>query len=236
MRSTLIYAGLYVGLVAAACAQTGNDANKPPLPAGGIPLKPADMCAWQINYAYSGETPRKPTDPPPTPPAIRPGFISIPTAPPRQVTLTYTKPIWHAFATNVDGRKLDEWSDGQGHYYKADGSPNVAPVPTIGMGHTLMFPNYSQAVFKDMQWVSEQTYTGVASAAGHQCFVFRNGDMTAWFDRQSLAPVQWQNAAETRTFAQLSPPGDKLVFPPEFAKVSNQLNRYFQNLQRNVPH
>jgi hypothetical protein len=62
----------------------------------------------------------------------------------------------------------------------------------------------------------------VASVAGRQCFVFKKEDMTAWFDRQSLAPVQWQNAQETQTFKQLSPPDSKLKLPPEFAKISHQ--------------
>jgi hypothetical protein len=221
--------------VAVALAQTGGEANKPPLPAGPLIRRPLDFSAWVITYLYPGETPKSvavAASEHRSPASAQLGLFF--SASPRSVTLTYTNPFWHGAAENIDGCKVQQWSDGKNQYFEAVGIPGAQTVPTNQAGIPLI-PNYGAPGFPDMDWISADTYTGIQSVGGHDCIVYHKDEMTAWIDQVTRYPVKWEKGGEVRSFSQLPPPSAVLVLPPEVLKISQALKRQNELLMRPIP-
>jgi len=191
-------------------AQTGEP---PPLPPGPLLQKMADYSAMKITYSYPQEQEKAiATDKSP------PGPTLFSLTPIRQLTLTRTKPIWHAVRVDVYGNNLGQWYDGHNSYCEVVGiSEPAVNNPAQGQTYSAGMPDLNQTDFPDMGWISPQTYTGVETMVGHKCLVFKKNDMTAWIDLESRLPVQWQRGKETRTFQQLPPPTALLALPPKIA-------------------
>jgi hypothetical protein len=203
-------------------------------PEGPLPHRPPDHSAWRISYEYPEDKLQK--KPGASSPALPPAPAnSMSMAKPRQITLTFDRPLWHAVIANVDGRTNDEWSDGAIQYVKPDGNLGVMVVPPVNPGtdHYLV-PNFGKDPFSDMAWASRGTYTGTEAVEGHKCFVFKKDDMTAWIDAVSLYPVQWQRGDEMRKYLSLPDPGG-LTLPTEFQKVAQDYQRYRKMTTRPPP-
>jgi hypothetical protein len=192
----------------------------PPLPSGPLLQKMADYSAVQITYSYP-EAPAKPAPGGWGPP----GPDRSPTSPIRQLTLTRTKPIWHALRIDIYGNTMGEWYTGRHDFYEAVGFPEpLLHDPSPSQINAQGLPDFRRVDFPDMDWVSSQTYAGVESVGGRQCLIFKKNNMTAWIDLESRLPVQWQQGGEIRTFQQLPPPTEPLVLPPKIAKIAAALN------------
>jgi hypothetical protein len=236
MRSTMICLGVCAGLTAAVAQTTGGTAAKPPLPGGPLLLKPEALSTWVITYAYPGEDKKAASATGAQRPApVIPTQSAVSLARPRQITLTYTKPLWRAVVVNIDGRNEMEWSDGKVQIYEADGKSDPGLVPKDMSGRPLL-PNYGRIGFPEMDWVSVATYTAVQSVGQHACLVFQKDDMTAWVDQDTRYPVKWQRGEEEiRGFTQLPPPTTPLVLPPEIARLSQAVQKDFERLARPIP-
>lgn len=232
MRVALMAMGLGLAAgIGVMPAQTNAPLEKPPLPSGRLLNKPADFSCWQMDYVYDSDQ-KKPAVSNALPSGVRPGVIS--NAPPRQVVLTLTKPLWHAAVLTLDKQRIDEWSDGVVPYFRADGIPGAMQVP-VNTGGGAILPNYGAIGFPDMGWVSAASYAGVQAIKGHMCLVFEKDDMTAWINLETRDPVQWRRGGETRTFTQLAKPAGMLELPPDVANLSEANKRRLKILMTPSP-
>jgi len=213
---SLIALGLCLNLVS-----TGTGQEQQSLPAGWSPRPPSASSAWLIAYSYGGENGAQPVQ--------SQGSFSF--AAPRQVTVIHVKPLWEAIAENIDGRKLEQWSDGVVRIFKADGNANADLVSKDTLGYLL--PDYGD--FPDMAWVSAATYCGVQNVGKQRCFIFKKEGMTAWIDQESRYPVKWQRGMEVRTFLQVPMPSAPVVLPPEVLRLLQSVRQDAERLQRPIP-
>lgn len=192
----------------------------PPLPPGPLLQKMADYSAMQITYSRPDDQAKLAASAKAPPPA--PTFF--PTVPIRKLTLTRTKPIWHAVRVDIYGNSVGKWYDGAEYFYEVAGisQPLYCDTKVDGF-RSAAVPDFSRCDFPDMDWVSPQTYVGVEAMGAGKCLVFKKGDMTAWIDLESRFPVQWKQGVETRTFQQLAPPTEPLVLPLKIAALAAAL-------------
>lgn len=221
-KMTWLMTGLAVCFVtAAASAQTPI----PPLPSGPLLLQPADFSAWQITYQYPHESQQPAAAPgahaPGSPPLSQGALYAI--SPARQVTLTITRPAWHAAITDTAGRKIDEWFDGLLVTFQAGGKPDAMRVP-MSWRHPLL-PNYGAVPFSDMEWISPATYAGLVKVNGRPAIFFKNDTTTAWIDLETRYPIAWERGGEKRTYKPLAPPVAMLTLPDSVIKASEEYKR-----------
>lgn len=197
------------------------------LPQGPLLNSSSDFSTWQITYSYP-EDQKKGTPAPPPPPSL-PGSISI--LPPRSITVTWTKPLWHSIIVDTGGTKSELWSDGTCYAFQQNGSP-FAMYMTL---QYLKFPDFSSVSFPDTNWISPATYTGLESVGGRQCLIFTHDNMRAWIDLQSRFPLQWTRGGEKRIFQQLSPSSTMLDLPPEVKKLFSDMHKALDLLKKPIP-
>ncbi len=224
MKTTCVLA-LFWGMHLGAGMVWGQVENRPPLPDGPIPRPPEALSAWRIQYEYAADQEKKPLAATAVPP---PGAApnSVPSTPPRLVTLTFSGPVWHATVETVDGQKVEEWSDGFAQYFSSNGAAGPLVVPQ-DVNHVPLLPDFGKSSFMGMEWVGPGTYAGVQSLAGGRCFVFRQNDITVWIDMETLYPVQWQRPGETRHYVQLPKPGE-IALPAPFQDISKRYKRFMR--------
>jgi len=200
-------------------------------PSGPLLNRMGDFSAMEITYSYAQDQAKASAGAPSAPPLPAPLPSYVPVTPPRVVTLTRTKPIWHVVRVDTLGNKIEQWSNGTDVFCVASGLPEpMLDTHDVYSG----FPDYTVIDFPDMGWVSLQTYQGVQPKGGRPCLVFAKDDMTAWVDAESRLPVQWQKGGETRTFRQLPPPTERLELPSKIAALAAIRAHDFKRLLRPI--
>lgn len=203
-----------------------------PLPNGPLVDQGGAFSAWQITYSYDSDKPAAGGKAPPVPEAA--GHSRVSALSPRTLTLTRTKPLWHAVTVDTTGGKVEQWCDGSVRFLVEGGRPPSLP-PSGGL-FDAKFPNFSAKYFPDMDWISASTYLGTQTMNSRPCLLFGKGDMKAWIDLETRFPVRWQRGdAETRTFRQLPTPADMLTLPPDVLKASTQIKHDVNLVRRPVP-
>ena len=163
---------------------------------------------------------------------------------PRRVTVTLTRPIWHAEVFDEAGRKSDCWFDGIVPFLQSHGQPEpmVAPQegfddPSIKRHYTIpAFLNCTESDFPDVEWVSAKTYLGSQKSESADYLIFQQseGGAKVWIDSATRFPVLWQNGGETRRFQFFPPPTKSLVLPAEITQLSKAI-KYLRKISTNVP-
>jgi hypothetical protein len=206
--------------------------EQPALPAGTLLKSAPKFSQWEIHFSY-GSSANSSDEPAPTPdPAAQ--------LPPQEVTVTLTRPLWHAVLLDTMGRKSETWFDGTNAYLILPGTPLPNPVATDATDNLPDYLNYmaKKADFPDMDWISLQNYVGQESIDGVNCLVFKKtGDVEekAWINADTRLPVRWTKANETRDFTFLQAPSAKLELPDAIKRIAKALEMVRQNNNRMPP-
>lgn len=185
------------------------------LPSG--PIKPGDFAAWRIDYVYPDDKKQPSTakaSVPLEPPAQPKNSFVV--RPPRQIQITWAKPLWHAAIVDIAGNHLEEWSNGEMRLYWGEG---FAPLFAPSQGNfSRLLPDFTKG-FPETEWISQTTFSGNQSVGGRQCLLFVKDNMQLWVDGETHYPVQWQKGGVTCTYLPLPSPSGPLEVPPAVARV-----------------
>ena len=138
-----------------------------PLPPGPILSKAPDFSSWQITFTYSppgqngsaaSATSKGPTGPGSTLPVL--------------LTVTRTKPEWHAALTDASGNKKEVWYNGDVRFVVGPKPKDLYVIGALEPGYSNPYLEYGSGPdFPDMNWVSPQTYLGTQT--GTTLWVFQ---------------------------------------------------------------
>jgi hypothetical protein len=210
---------------------------KPPLPSGPLLRRQANYSKWQILYNYpeakvkanAGGKQKSPSD-------VHGADLS---EMPRSITITRTRPLWHAVTVFLSGNILEQGGDPDCNLVLPGGNGAAFSAPTDADGHLLGFADFSKVDYPDMDWISPQTYVGEqVIAGGISCLVFQNGSVdpiTVWVNKETRFPVLWKQGEVTRTFQQLPPPDRPLEFSPGLNKLFQGIKKDLARFKRAVP-
>lgn len=241
MKPTLFYIAYALALTFLGSrmdAQTTGEKNA--LPPGPIivALMP-DFAQWTIDYIYSNAV--KPgedsvqlarykklalEDPALAKAMEDPNFVyTLNPARPKHVMITKTGDIRHEEDDLERDLKKEIWCSGD---VKVERGPNK-PDLIVSTGNVV-----SSTEFPEFNWISRQGFTGIETANGHQCLVFKQEvdpimisigragvgttvPAVAYIDRDTHYPVSLQFGVETRQYTILSPPPAQLTIPEDVA-------------------
>lgn len=223
---TLIYYLVWISTLLSADAKPISVEDEiPPLPSGPILKRLPDMSSWQITYVYPEDKDKQKTESLTTPvqkvdKGSLPDFL-----PPRKIVVTKTNPIWSAVCIDVEGRKIEEWSPGNGRFVDLQGT--VMPLPEMEgiaggelTNEVNCVPSFSGFDFPGMDWISKENYKGIQKVGPRVFYVFQDEPkgLIAWVDAATQFPVRLIKGDEIRTLQLLPPPTQMLTIPPAFYK------------------
>ena len=235
MNRILLFVSMLLLLVSRAFAADAEGEYDPkPLPSGPLLKKMPNYAAWQVIYVFEvAKASASPTGDGATPPgdAAKAPVSHLP----KLLTITQTKPVWHAVAVDLSGEKRETWSDGTVRYEVGATDSEILPISNSVPGNEVRVRNYfgTKGDFPDMDWISAKTYLGTQKGTAFWVFKGPEG-MMAWIDSGTLNPVRWKKGAETRTFQILPEPTSPLVLPPRVARLSEAIKR-LDVLSRSAP-
>lgn len=233
MKSLLTILLVLLGFGAAAAGQTAVTYDPTPLPNGPLVRRAPDFSKWQIDFYYTRASDKGGKASAPAPNLKDPAVLANMTQP-KQLTVTRTKPLWHAVLLLANGSRRESWFDGAYRYEVHPENHSVVPIAQFNPGYNPAFLDYSSSDFPDIDWVSPQTYLGTQSGTIYWVFKQGDDDTMAWIDLTTRLPARWQNANEIRVFKFLPPPTEPLQLPPDVAALSAGLKR-LQELSSMVP-
>ena len=241
MKSPLTILVTLAAAVSLAAAEPPPVYEKTPLPTGPLINRAPDFSQWQIafSYAKSAKSAAGAAGAAGAPDAAAAPAGAEPTAKPhipKEVTVTRTKPRWHAELVYQDGKKMESWCDGLMRYEVGPEPGMVMPIAEFNPGYNPAFLEYSTADFPDVDWVSPATYLGTLKDTPYWVFQQGEGGAMVWIDSTTRFPVRWQRAFETRVFKFLAPPTELLTLPGNVAKISEDLRRIRQLSNQVPPH
>jgi hypothetical protein len=199
----------------------GQTASASQLPPGPLLASPPAFSQWVITFSYADEQTSKPTG---TSGPPLPAYLKLR---PRTVTTTKTKDLIHENIVVISGPMQDKWYVGNTQYWKIADEPDwyvnnpVAAGETPGESYTPL----PKSGFRDLEWVSEKTYTGTENHAGKQCLVFKSNktsgnhtlSFVAYVDLKTRLPVEAQISGETRAYQFLNGPTTMQTLPDDLA-------------------
>lgn len=225
-------------------AQQPSPASKPkPPPPSGPLLAPApDFSEWQIAFAYPQDKKDKQKTPVPTP--LNPEL-------PRTILVTKTQKVIHEQIALVSGKTMSKWQLGQDFYLKPPGqsywgfynSTYFKNNPTSDATYMPVPENG----FRDLDWVSGETYAGTIQSAAGAYLVFvpenaRTIDVSNAKALQAATKIVYVNAQTrlpgtvrlgdvVRTYTFRPPPAAPQSLPADLAaekKKSDEINARFK--------
>jgi hypothetical protein len=214
LLSIVLLSSLMLAKTAAAQTEGGD---KPPLPPGPIVAKLPANAQWQIVFTDAEGRP--------LPPAA-PGLTG--NLPPRQITITRTRPIWHSEMIDTGGRTAECWYDGGIHFARMSNETTFTTVTGAALGLDPLLVAYDSRDFPKVDWVSPGTYRGIQQVDGRSCFVFSNGGSTVWIDQDTHYPVRGKEGDRGWQVQILAPPAGMLSLPAKLAGVSAAMQRMRQ--------
>ncbi len=237
MNRIFLFVSLLLLLVSGAfAADPAGEYDPTPLPSGPLLKKMPNYAVWQVTYVFEvAKAPAPPAGDATV--AVPPGEAAK--APvshlPKLLTITQTKPFWHAVAVDLSGEKHETWSDGTVRYEVGATESEILPISNSVPGNEVRVRNYfgTKGDFPDMDWISAKTYLGTQKGTAFWVFEGPEG-MMAWIDSGTLNPVRWKKGSETRTFQILPEPTSRLVLPPKVARLSEAIKR-LEALSRSAP-
>jgi len=176
------------------------------VPSGVLLKRAPDYSAWTISVTYPGA------------PAAATGQG---TQQVQQVSVTRTKPLWHAVSRGKGGVVADCWGDARQTFSIMPQIPQ-ASILTRGVDSgkfevpDQLTVGYDKRDFPDMDWVSASTYKG--SLKDGKILIFQESDgegATVYIDAESRLPIRWQKPGEVRDFRFLAAPDTPLAFPAQ---------------------
>ncbi|HEX4086238.1 MAG TPA: hypothetical protein VHY22_15080 [Chthoniobacteraceae bacterium] len=196
-----------------------------PLPSGPLVARAPDFSKWEIDY-YNSAIPASSGNQA----GGQPGSDA-----PKSVTVTRTKPLWHAVLLRGDGSKSEEWYDGVCKYEVGPDS-KVTPISNFNPGYHNAYLDYSNSDFPDMEFVSRNTYLGLQKGTSDWVFQSGTDGPKAWIDSTTRLPVRWQQGSEVRVIKFLQPPAQPLVLPKNIAPLSAAIKKVKEETSVAPPH
>ncbi|HVE15922.1 MAG TPA: hypothetical protein VNB29_04255 [Chthoniobacterales bacterium] len=191
------------------------------VPSGELLKRTPDYSAWTITVTYPGA-------PAPTAEAGGQDFQQV-----QQVSVTKTKPLWHAVSRGKGGIISDRWGDAR-QTFAIMPKTALASILTRGEGSgkfevpDQLTVGYDKRDFPDMEWVSAGTYKG--SIKGGKVLIFQESggqEATVYIDAESRLPIRWQKPGEVRDFRFLSAPDVPLVFPAQVTATLETMKKIY---------
>ncbi len=180
-------------------AQTpSTSAPKPPI----LRHMPA-FASWTITYLYKSQ---------PT--------LDLP----QSLTVTKTDKTYREVTVLLSGKQSERWIYNGTVLERPAGSTSIVPVPPPSvLNPEPDYPNYSRGDFKDLDWLSMQTYQGIQSNAGKPAFAFATGNGPTQSTALLSAPDQWPliitDGGITSIYTYNVAPTEPQTLPPNFMQV-----------------
>jgi len=162
-KTMLLIAAFLVAAIASAQLATPG-ASIPPLPPGPLLNRTPEYCRWTVvteGQTANAPKPQKSTAAPKS------------TPPPKKVTYTKSGSI---IVEESPSGQVWHLSNFQVTFYPGRPVPLISPESG---GDDLYTVDFSRADFAGLNWISPETYKGIASLQGRQCLVFQ-GKVTPW--------------------------------------------------------
>ncbi len=224
MKDTLlIFSVLWLGCaLAPLIAEPPASYDSVPLPPGPILEKASDFSAWRINFSYASQGAGASASPTPMDSHL-----------PKTLTMTHTKPLWHAVLVDLSGAKNETWYDGTRRYEQESGSSKFIPI-TNGASDALKTYFTNGQEFPGVEWVAPGTYVGTEKSSGFWVFQQPGDGARLWVNPATRFPVRWTKGGETRSFETLPTPAGPLTLPSSIAHISQAL-KHLDTLSRVAP-
>ena len=229
----LILVALFFGrILTPLVADPSSSYDPAPLPPGPILANVPDFSAWRIDYSYAsqGAGPNGSA-------SSNAGISPTPTNShlPKTLSITHTKPLWHAVMVDLSGAKNETWYDGTTRYEQASDPSKFIPISNGNPdAHALKSYFTRGQEFPDVEWVSPGTYLGTEKASGFWVFQQPGEGAMLWVNPATRFPVRWTKGGETRVFEVLPTPTGLLTLPPSVARISQAL-KHLDDLSRVAP-
>ncbi len=217
-RIPLVLCAFFLGAVTAALAAApALSYEKKPLPPGPVLNRAPDYSSWRMVYSFANPVGTSSSSNPSGPAGVPDPHL------PKALTVTQTKPLWHAVLVDVGGEKQETWFDGATRFEQVSPS-QIIPISNNHGKQTGKFLS-GREDFPDVDWVSPNTYLGTEKDTGYWIFQETPDGAMVWIDSVTHYPVRWTKGNQIRTFEFLSPPTDPLTLPPAVARISQALKR-----------
>jgi hypothetical protein len=206
---------------------SGSDSG---VPEGPLLQAAPDFSQWIVTYSYPEDHAPKDTGASGSPasPAAKDTVTRF-----RTIATTKTKDIIHETITDTQQHQRENWFVGSTQYRKDANSVvwfvNIAEVHA-DFSYTPMPANG----FRDLDWISAETYSGKASRGGTNCLMFKTNrklasvdlaiprgkelPLVAYIDAKTRLPVELDIDKETRTYSFSSPPQEAQSLPADLLK------------------
>jgi hypothetical protein len=206
------------------------------LPSGPLLQRIPNNSSWRVNFSYDQDKQPAVDGKAPRAPARDDTFFL--SGAPRTIVITRTNPRWLAVTTDVDGNKLEQWSDGSTQLVSGSGDNGTSPrgafvlTKTTPTGQATDHMDFSTMDFPDMEWISKETFKGIQKNSERAFLVFENEGMTVWIDLESRFPILWKKEGETRSFEQLPAPTKMVELPAQAADLAKSIQKDMSRLKR----
>jgi hypothetical protein len=202
------------------------------LPDGPLPAPAPDYSQWVVTFSNPEDKNKGP------------GSSSTSA----MITTTKTGYIIHEEIVNGSGAKLDEWHVGNTLYTKGSGSTLWNEARS---GRSSSFEAFPASGFRNLDWVTRNSYVGTIVLAGHSCLVFvperpQKLDLSdpvqldalttyAFLDANSRLPVKVRFNGVTSIYQFKDPPTEKLTLPPDLTSQLKKNEEAVESLNKPMP-
>ena len=145
-------------------------------------------------------------------------------APVEKLEITKTGDIRKEVEHFTNGTSNEKWLAGQTSFITSSLDPNQIIVTAPGMTPGTVAPE-STSDFAELSWVNAAAFKGEEVRQGVSCYVYRDGDQTAWLDQTLRLPVAFQSSKMQVAYSYKPGPEQPLTLPDKLTKKLEAVKR-----------
>jgi hypothetical protein len=174
-------------------ALQAQEEKKADLPAGPLLQKAKEPMKWTIQFTYP--PPPAPVTAPDAPKDAPPAPLPYSSDTPRKITVTMSNQLIWEQTVKLNGSVVDRWQTGKTQYMKSGSSTWTQHEPGAhGSASDSGYNPLPEGGFRDLDWISETSYSGTALFENVNCLVFIGGVATPLADKPDKQKLQIETA------------------------------------------